>query len=185
MRHPNLKDSTILVVEDEPLISMDISMAFKKSGAHITSTNTIKHARLLVEHDGLSAVILDHALPDGDSTILCERLMQLGIPFLMYSGYATVEGPCAGSPHLQKPASHEQILDAMEVLIRDGGRHFIAPHTGVYINGDTDMPWAVRSHDADGVHCYRFDDGAKLETTADRSRVETILAHSRRIGEKP
>ena len=119
MRYPNLKNCTILVVEDEPLIALDISLAFETSGTHITMTNTVKHARLLVEHDGLSAVMLDHALPDGDSTVLCERLMQLGIPILMYSGFATLDGPCKNSPHLKKPASHEQILDAMESLIRD------------------------------------------------------------------
>ena len=87
MSHPHLKDSTILVVEDEPLIVMDISMAFENAGAHLTTTNTVKHAKLLVEHDGLSAAILDHALSDGDSTSLCKRLTERGMPFLMYSGF--------------------------------------------------------------------------------------------------
>ena len=119
MPHPHLKDCIILVVEDEPLIALDISMAFENTGAHLTTTNTVKHARLLVEGDGLSAAMLDHALPDGDSAALCERLMQLGIPFLMYSGLPNADGPCKDSPHLYKPASHEQILDAMEALIRD------------------------------------------------------------------
>lgn len=72
--HPLLKGLSILVVEDEPLIALDIAVAFEESGAHITSTNTLKHAVLLVEHDGLSGAILDHALPDGDSSILCQRL---------------------------------------------------------------------------------------------------------------
>jgi hypothetical protein len=31
----------------------------------LTSTNTVRHALLLVESDGLSAAILDHALGDG------------------------------------------------------------------------------------------------------------------------
>ena len=80
MPRPNLKGCTILVVEDEPLIVMDISMAFESAGAHLTTTNTVKHAKLLVEHDGLSAAILDHALTDGDSTSLCTRLTERGIP---------------------------------------------------------------------------------------------------------
>jgi DNA-binding response OmpR family regulator len=73
----------------------------------------------LVEHDGLSAVILDHALPDGDSTFLCERLIERGIPFLMYSGFPSLDGPCKGAPHLAKPASPDQLLEAMESLVRD------------------------------------------------------------------
>lgn len=119
MSRPNLKNATILVVEDEPLIVMDISMAFETQGAHLTTTNTVKHARLLVEHDGLSAAILDHALPDGDATSLCTRLTERGIPFLMYSGYKTTDAACKNAPHVSKPASHAQLLDAMETLIRD------------------------------------------------------------------
>jgi hypothetical protein len=49
---------------------MDISKAFEHTGAHLTTTNTVKHAKLLVEHDGLSAAILDHALTDGECTNL-------------------------------------------------------------------------------------------------------------------
>ena len=117
MSRPHLKDSSILVVEDEPLIVMDISLAFESTGAHLTTTNTVKHAKLLVEHDGLSAAILDHALSDGDSSSLCTRLAERGIPYLLYSGYKTLDGPCKDAPHLMKPASHEQLLNAMEALI--------------------------------------------------------------------
>lgn len=117
MPRPNLKGCTILVVEDEPLIVMDISMAFEGTGAHLTTTNTAKHAKLLAEHDGLSAAILDHGLPDGDSTSLCTRLAERGIPYLMYSGFKILDGASKDAPHLMKPASHEQLLNAMEALI--------------------------------------------------------------------
>jgi CheY-like chemotaxis protein len=119
MPRPHLNGASILVVEDEPLIVLDISMAFETTGAHLTTTNTLKHAKLLVEHDGLTAVMIDHALPDGDGTSICTRLMERGIPFLMYSGFPQRDGPCKDAPHLPKPASHDQILDAMEALIRD------------------------------------------------------------------
>jgi DNA-binding response OmpR family regulator len=119
MTRPNLKGVSILVVEDEPLIVMDISMAFEPTGAHLTTTNTVKHARLLVEHDGLAAAILDHALPDGDATSICTRLTERGIPFLMYSGLPSTDDACKNAPHISKPASHDQLLDAVEKLIRD------------------------------------------------------------------
>jgi DNA-binding response OmpR family regulator len=118
VHHPILDGLTLLVVEDEPLIAMDIAMAFEDCGAHITSTNTLKHAVLLVEHDGLSGAILDHALPDGDSSILCARLKERGVPFRIYSGYEKVEGPCQGAPHLSKPATPGMLVAAMADLIR-------------------------------------------------------------------
>ena len=64
----SLTGRSILIVEDEPIIVMDITQAFEDSGAELTTTNTLRHALLLVEHDGLSVAILDHALcdaPDG------------------------------------------------------------------------------------------------------------------------
>ena len=76
------------------------------------------NAVLLVEHDGLSGAILDHALPDGDSSILCARLKERGVPFMIYSGFEKVEGTCAGAPHLSKPATPEMIVSAMAELIR-------------------------------------------------------------------
>ena len=119
MPRSHLNGASILIVEDEPLIVLDMTMAFEASGAHLTTTNTVKHAKLLVEHDGLSAAILDHALPDGDSTSICTRLKERGIPFMIYTGFPAFDGPCKGAPHLAKPASHAQLLDAMEALIRD------------------------------------------------------------------
>jgi len=59
MQGPTLLGRSILVVEDEPLIVMDITQAFAHTGAEMTTTNTLRHALMLVEHDGLSAAILD------------------------------------------------------------------------------------------------------------------------------
>ena len=80
MNTPDLSGRTILIVEDEPLIALDNSNAFERTGAYLTTTNILQHAKLPVEHDGLSAAILDHALPEGDSTSLGARLMHRGIP---------------------------------------------------------------------------------------------------------
>ena len=118
MTSQTLQGLSILVVEDEPLIAMDIALAFEQSGAQLTTTNTLRHAMLLAEHDGLSAAILDHALGDGDSSRLCVRLKERGIPFITYSGYETLDGPCQGAPHVRKPATHGMLVTAMEDLIR-------------------------------------------------------------------
>ena len=80
MEHLKLRGRSILIVENEPLIAMDISLALEKAGASATITTTVRHALILVEHDGLSAAIMDHALNDGDSTDLCKRLKSRGIP---------------------------------------------------------------------------------------------------------
>ena len=117
MEHPALRGRSILVVEDEVLIAMDIVQALERAGASATMTTTIRHALILVEHDGLSAAIMDHALSDGESTELCARLKARGIPYLNFSGYDPVEGASADAPHISKPASMDVLMSAMEDLL--------------------------------------------------------------------
>jgi DNA-binding response OmpR family regulator len=117
MEHPVLRGRSILVVEDELLIAMDIVQTLEKAGANATMTTTVRHALLLVEHDGLAAAIMDHGLSDGDSTQLCARLKERGIPYLSYSGYDPVEGASTDAPHIMKPESMDVLMSAMEGLL--------------------------------------------------------------------
>jgi DNA-binding response OmpR family regulator len=122
MEHPVLRGRSILVVENEPLIAIDIVQALEKAGANATMTTTVRHALILVEHDGLSAAIMDHALSDGDSTKLCVRLKERGIPYLSYSGYEPVEGASKEAPHIMKPVSMDVLMSAMEGLLAGPAR---------------------------------------------------------------
>jgi DNA-binding response OmpR family regulator len=117
MEHPVLRGRSILVVENELLIAMDIAQALETAGANVTMTKTVRHALILVEHDGVSGAIMDHALSDGDSTKLCVRLKERGIPYLSYSGYDPVEGASKDAPHITKPVSMDVLMNAMETLL--------------------------------------------------------------------
>ena len=115
MKRPAFDGLAFLVVEDEPLIAMDIASVLEACGAEVTTTTSLKHATILVERDGLSGAILDHSLGDGDSSVLRARLKERGIPFLVYSGFQI-----DGEPYLSKPATPEQLLAAMERLVHKG-----------------------------------------------------------------
>jgi DNA-binding NtrC family response regulator len=112
-----LKGRAVLIVEDEPLIAMDIAQAFDKVGALVTTTNTLRHALVLVENDGLAAAVLDHGLGDGDSSALCKRLAERDIPFVLYTGFSKIEGACAAGVHVNKPASPEALVKTVEDLL--------------------------------------------------------------------
>ena len=110
------------MVEDELLIAMDIAQALERAGANATMTTTVHHALILIEHDGLAGAIMDHALSDGDSTKLCMRLKERGIPYLSYSGYEPVEGASKDAPHIMKPVSMDTLMSAMEGLMAGPAR---------------------------------------------------------------
>jgi len=117
MEHPGLRGLSILVVENELLIAMDIATALEAAGANATMTTTARHALILADHDGLAGAIMDHGLTDGDSTKVCARLKARGIPYISYSGYEPVTGADPGAPHISKPVSMDVLLSALEELL--------------------------------------------------------------------
>jgi DNA-binding response OmpR family regulator len=119
MNHIELQGRSILVVEDQPLIALDITQELEVSGAAVTTTNTLEHALILVEHDGLAAAVLDHSLADGDSSRLCARLKARNIPFIIYSGHSSVCGDCDGAVHIAKPAGEGELSSTLARLIRE------------------------------------------------------------------
>jgi DNA-binding NtrC family response regulator len=117
MESSSLNGRSILIAEDEPLIALDIAQAFEDAGAEIVVTSTLHHALVLVEHDGLSAAVLDHALHDGDSSPLCQRLNERKLPFVIYSGLGKLHGACAKGEHIKKPANPKMLVTMVARLI--------------------------------------------------------------------
>lgn len=82
MPSPDLRGRSVLIVEDEPAIALDIARAFENVGARVTLTNTLRHALLLVEHAGIPAAILNRVLGDEDGDGLCQRLKGRAVAFI-------------------------------------------------------------------------------------------------------
>jgi DNA-binding response OmpR family regulator len=117
-----LTGRAVLIVEDEPLIAMEIVEALERAGARVLSANTLRQALLVVNNASLSAAVLDHGLSDGDSSTLCQRLKELDIPFVLHSGYSNLDGPCRGAPFVAKPASPDVLVTTLEGLLRSRGQ---------------------------------------------------------------
>lgn len=117
MTNETLAGQSILVVEDEPLIAMDVAQILSAEGATVRIASTLARALALVKQGTLSAAILDHALSDGDSSALCEELNGKNIPYLIFTGFSDLEGPCSDAPRVEKPASYEELLAAVTQLL--------------------------------------------------------------------
>jgi DNA-binding response OmpR family regulator len=114
---PTLQDRSILIVEDEPMIAMDVAHAFESAGAATSVTSTLHNALILVENEKLSAAVLDHMLPDGESSPLCKRLEERGLPFVVYSGVGEMHGPCALGTQVTKPESSSVLVSMVAKLL--------------------------------------------------------------------
>ena len=115
----SLTGRLILVAEDEPLIALDITLAFEDEGAWVIRAHTLDEALRGVENPALSAAILDHALSDGDTTKVCQRMKERSIPFVTFSGYDDLVGIYREGPHVKKPASISVLVAAVKGLLAD------------------------------------------------------------------
>lgn len=113
----SLEGRLILIAEDEPLIALDITLAFEDEGAWVIRAHTVNEALLGVEDPALSAAILDHAFSDGDSSKVCARMKERSIPFVTYSGYDDPGGTCRGGVHVKKPASMALLVATVKGLL--------------------------------------------------------------------
>ena len=117
MHSASLAGRLILICEDEPLIALDIANAFTEVGARVVRVRSQRDALIAVEDAALSAAILDHALSDGDSSQLCERLKERNIPFVLHSGYAKIDGVCGQGVVVGKPAAPQLLVTTVEALL--------------------------------------------------------------------
>jgi DNA-binding response OmpR family regulator len=118
MNSTSLAGRLILVCEDEPLIAIGIANAFTDVGARVVTARSLRDALGAVEDGALSAAVLDHALGDGDSSLLCERLKERNIPFIVHSGYSQIDGACGNGVQVGKPADPQVLVTTVAGLLR-------------------------------------------------------------------
>ena len=123
MEHSTLRVRSILVVKGE-LLAMEIVQALDQAGANVTMTTAVRHALLLIEHDGVSAAIVDIALSDADRSELCAQLNARGISYAVYRGFDPVKETRAGSPETNDPASADAFMVTIEKLLEGSTRSF-------------------------------------------------------------
>jgi len=110
----SLAGRSILVIEDEPLIALSIKQELDSAGATVITAPSLAVATPLVNHDNLSAAIVDFGLTDGDASPLCATFRARGIPFIVHSGYECEE--YAPTVVIPKPALPGALVDALAAV---------------------------------------------------------------------
>ena len=99
------------------LSRLDIANAFTNAGARVLTARSLRDALIAVEDGALSAAILDHALGDGDSSQLCERLKERNVPYVLHSGFSNLDGAYGDAVHVSKPASPDVLVTTVVGLL--------------------------------------------------------------------
>jgi DNA-binding response OmpR family regulator len=115
-----LAGHAILIVEDEPLVALDIADAFREAGASVLTASKVQDGLRFAGHPDLSAAMVDFGLSDGEGTALCERLKARGIPFILHSGYTHIHEACRAGVVIPKPADPVVLVATVLRLMREG-----------------------------------------------------------------
>jgi CheY-like chemotaxis protein len=87
-----LNQVSVLIVEDEPFIALDLAMAIEEArGKVIGPAGSVREALMLIEQHLVQAAILDVNLSDRDVTPIAELLIGSGVPVIFYSAVALRE----------------------------------------------------------------------------------------------
>jgi DNA-binding response OmpR family regulator len=107
------------VVEDEPVIALQLETQLNAAGARVYSAGRLKDALYMAEHPALSAAVLDFRLGGDDSAAVCRRLADLGIPFMFYTGFSDTDAfrHWPDAPVVSKPVEGRALIDAVAGLL--------------------------------------------------------------------
>ena len=114
---------TVLVVEDEFLIAMDLSLLLERRGWQVIGpAATTNEALRLLERKRPTVALLDVTLRDGTVTPVAEALRTQNVPFIVASAYDRPElvggKVLAGAPNVGKPSEEHRLLAALEQFVK-------------------------------------------------------------------
>ena len=126
-----LEGRRVALVEDEPLILMDLEASLEDAGVDIAgSASNLASAKELLAQVECDAALLDTNLSGERVDELATLLTRRNIPFAFISGYGR-EGLPEGFREgllLSKPFSREQLQAMLEVLLYQRQRLSQIPH---------------------------------------------------------
>ncbi len=112
---------TVLIVEDEFLIAMDLIQMLQALGWQVIGpAASVKAALQLLDHESPAVALLDVNLGTEVVTLVAEVLKARNVPFAVASAYDEPEkvggAVLAGVPNAGKPTSERQLMAVMAQL---------------------------------------------------------------------
>ena len=124
MQNKPLAERSILLVEDDIILSTDLAFALTEAGSKAIVPTTSNAAALsAMVHYIFDAAILDVNVQNEWVFPVANALDAVGIPFLFLTAYShdSIPAQHRGRPFIQKPHHPEGLLDALvELMEKDG-----------------------------------------------------------------
>jgi DNA-binding response OmpR family regulator len=112
--------ATALLLEDEPLIAMDMEENLQNSGFEVVHLMSCADANQWINSNHADVAIVDIQLTDGSCREVVERLHVTGVPFVVHSGdvaHQHVGTPFEHGIWLSKPSSYDDMIAAVRKAV--------------------------------------------------------------------
>ncbi len=116
--------ATVLIVEDDPIIALDLSQSIVEgTGAQVTVAGTVSAAQSAVS-SGVDFALLDVNIGKGTTYALARCLSSDGIPFVFTSGSSNADMPddLRSARFLSKPCRAADIIKTVRNAIEGSWR---------------------------------------------------------------
>ena len=107
-----LTGSSLLLLEDEPLLRRRIAAHLEKEGIEVTQASTIAEAREALRNVGFDFALCDVNLPDGRSLAL---LTEKEIPASVVTIVMTAEGGVAGAVEAMRRGAADYLVKPFDL----------------------------------------------------------------------
>jgi DNA-binding response OmpR family regulator len=112
----------ILIVDDEPMIAIDLESVLLDEGFEIAGiAGNLEKALSIVESGVFDVAIIDANLNGVSAAPIAVAMAARGLPFLVLSGYALEQLATAlrAGGYLQKPANPAQIVKVLNQMVSE------------------------------------------------------------------
>ena len=113
-----LSGTTILVLEDEPIIGLALEDMLMGEGAFVLLASGLEEARQMIASREIDSAILDVNVHGAQSYPVALLLAEQEVPFIFATGYGDRSHPSefAGVPTIAKPYSLGDISSALAIV---------------------------------------------------------------------
>lgn len=109
----------ILIVDDEPIIALNLEDVLVDAGFNAVVAYKIEKALAVIESDGCDAAIIDANLAGVNSGPIATALAGRGLPFIVLSGYSSeqIQSEFPGAIFMQKPCGPARLIEAVTSMV--------------------------------------------------------------------
>jgi DNA-binding response OmpR family regulator len=114
-----LENIRVLIVEDDPIIGLDLSETIAAAGAVVLGpAHDVRSALVLLENAPVDAAVLDHVIVGGDSRPIADLLVQRGVAFLFHTSHrGDLPTRYPFVTIIDKPSRPDELVRSLKALV--------------------------------------------------------------------